>query len=127
MLTFAEAEKYLEAKRIKITGLPIRQEFFHISHQAARQSLGPKENLFTLIAFGGSRGAATINRAMLDALDQLQDQQIQLIWITGSDNYEEINRQVQERVKREHTATMRILPYMNNIEQAMAASHLAVC
>lgn len=127
MLTFAEAEKYLEAKRIKITGLPIRQEFFHVSPQAARQSLGLNENLFTLIAFGGSRGAATINRAMLDALDQLQDQQIQLIWITGSDNYEEINRQVQERVKREHTATMRILPYMNNIEQAMAASHLAVC
>ncbi len=127
MLTFAEAEKYLVAKRIKLTGLPIRQEFFQVTPQAARQSLGLKENLFTLIAFGGSRGAATINRAMLEAIDQLQDQAMQIIWITGLDNYEEINRQAQDRLKRDCTAKMRILPYMNNIEKAMAASHLAVC
>ena len=127
MLTFAEAEKYLEAKRIKVTGLPIRQEFFQVTPQTARQSLGLRENLFTVIAFGGSRGAATINRAMLEAVDKLQDQAMQLIWITGSDNYEEMDRQVQDRLKKDHTAMMRILPYMNNIEQAMAASHLAVC
>lgn len=27
MLTFAEAGEYIEAKRIKVTGLPVRREF----------------------------------------------------------------------------------------------------
>jgi len=127
MLTFAEAEEYLEAKRIKITGLPVRQEFFQVTPESARAALGLEDNWFTLIAFGGSRGAASINRAMLEAVEQLQDKNMQIIWITGRDNYEDLSQQVKERLTRNPRARLRILPYMDNIEQAMAAAHLAVC
>lgn len=127
MLTFAEAAKYMQAKRIRVTGLPVRQEFFRVTPQSGRQALGLNDNWFTMIAFGGSRGAATINRAMLQAVERLQDRPMQIIWITGPDHYEELKQQVQDRLKRDCTAVIRILPYMNNIEQAMGASHLAVC
>ncbi|NLU47794.1 MAG: undecaprenyldiphospho-muramoylpentapeptide beta-N-acetylglucosaminyltransferase [Syntrophomonadaceae bacterium] len=127
MLTFAEAQEYLEAKRIKITGLPVRQEFFEVTPEAARKALGLEDNWFTLIAFGGSRGAASINRAMLEAVDRLQDKKMQIIWITGWDSYEDLSQQVKERLTADHKARIRMLPYMNNIEQAMAAAHLAVC
>jgi len=89
--------------------------------------LGLEDNWFTLIAFGGSRGAASINRAMLEAVEQLQDKNMQIIWITGRDNYEDLSQQVKERLTRNPRARLRILPYMDNIEQAMAAAHLAVC
>lgn len=127
MLTFAEAQEYLQAKRIKVTGLPVRQEFFRVTPEAARQALGLNNNWFTLIAFGGSRGAATINRAMLEAIDQLQEQNLQIIWITGRDSFEDLSQQAKERLNSRCRAEIKIMPYMNNIEQAMAAAHLAVC
>lgn len=127
MLTFAEAGEYIEAKRIKVTGLPVRREFFAVTPQASRQALGLNDNWFTIIAFGGSRGAATINRAMLEAVERLQDRAMQIIWITGPHHYEDIKRQVQDRLKRDCKAVLKIIPYMNNIEQAMAAAHLAIC
>lgn len=52
---------------------------------------------------------------------------MQIIWITGWDSYEDLSQQVKERLTADHKARIRMLPYMNNIEQAMAAAHLAVC
>lgn len=127
MLTFSEAAHYLQARRIKVTGLPVRREFFDVNPAAARQALGLKADYFTLITFGGSRGAATINRAMSEAVERLQDQPIQIIWITGENNYRDLKQHLESRIKPGCRAIIKLEPYMNNIEQAMSAAHLAVC
>jgi UDP-N-acetylglucosamine--N-acetylmuramyl-(pentapeptide) pyrophosphoryl-undecaprenol N-acetylglucosamine transferase len=46
------------------TGSPVRPEFFRVP---AKKHEGP----FTLLIFGGSRGALALNRAVVDALDKL--------------------------------------------------------
>ena len=57
MLTFAEAEKYLEAKRIKITGLPIRQEFFHVSPRPLASPWGLRKPVYFDRLRGKSRSS----------------------------------------------------------------------
>ncbi|HNX28465.1 MAG TPA: undecaprenyldiphospho-muramoylpentapeptide beta-N-acetylglucosaminyltransferase [Syntrophomonadaceae bacterium] len=126
LLTFAEAEKHLSAKSLKVTGLPVRKEIGKMDKDTARRNLQIKSNQFTLIAFGGSQGAASINKAVLSMLNRPDQAQMQIIWITGEANYQEIIAQIKDEsgVPPEN---IHIYPYMYNIEIALAAADLAVC
>ncbi|HNX92690.1 MAG TPA: undecaprenyldiphospho-muramoylpentapeptide beta-N-acetylglucosaminyltransferase [Syntrophomonas sp.] len=128
LLTFPEASQYLDSENIKITGLPVRKQMMHTDKQQSRQSLGLDQNLFTILAFGGSLGAKTINNALLDFIDRSRGEKLQIIWITGEAAYEEIQEKLTEKYDlKTIRPQITLLPYMNNMEQAMGAADLAVC
>ncbi|MDD2619077.1 MAG: undecaprenyldiphospho-muramoylpentapeptide beta-N-acetylglucosaminyltransferase [Syntrophomonadaceae bacterium] len=127
LLTFAEAAKDLNAKNVKITGLPVRKEFLLVNSQEARAKMGISPEIFTLLVFGGSRGALSINRAMLNAAERFQDDNIQVIWITGEANYEECKREIENKLKSDRKMRLQILPYLDDMENALAVADLAVC
>jgi len=56
MVNFAETEKYFPRGRTEITGMPVRAEFFTIPVKA-------REEVFTVLITGGSRGSRTLNNA----------------------------------------------------------------
>src|SRR5438067_2372007 len=64
-VTDARTQSYL-GKRAVVTGNPIRPEF---------KSIGPKTHVapYTILIFGGSQGAQSINRAVVEGLDSLTD------------------------------------------------------
>lgn len=128
LLTFEEAGKNIAAKKVIVTGLPVRKEILAVDREQAKRELG-LDSRFTLIAFGGSRGAASINRAMLGIVDRYKDDaDIQIIWITGENNYEEIEQQLKNRLNYSNLKCKLLLfPYMYDIEKALAVSDLAVC
>lgn len=129
-LTFEETTKYLHVKKgkVKVTGLPVRQEIMEVKKEDALRNLG-LEDKFTLVAFGGSRGAMSINNAMLEVVRRYKDNKdIQIIWITGSTGYEDIREKLQKNVNIDNMKLiLRLFPYMYNIEDALAVSELAVC
>lgn len=128
MLTFPEAQKHLNAKVIKLTGLPVRKDILNVDAGQARQKLGLKEDKFTLLVFGGSRGAMSINKAVLDAIPRLQNADIQIIWLTGENGYEEIKKSLADRVDlHEMNCNLQIFPYMYNMNEVLAVSNLAIC
>jgi UDP-N-acetylglucosamine--N-acetylmuramyl-(pentapeptide) pyrophosphoryl-undecaprenol N-acetylglucosamine transferase len=128
LLTFEEARKHLEAKRIKVTGLPVRKEIMEVNREQARKNLGFNKDYFTLAAFGGSRGAASINRTMLEVIERYKDEKVQIIWITGELNHEEIQSEIKNRFTADKMrCKLHISPYMYNIEEALAVADLAVC
>jgi UDP-N-acetylglucosamine--N-acetylmuramyl-(pentapeptide) pyrophosphoryl-undecaprenol N-acetylglucosamine transferase len=128
MLTFPEAQKHLNAKLIKLTGLPVRKDILNVDKVKARQKLGLKENKFTLLVFGGSRGAMSINQAMVGAMERLRYEDIQVIWLTGENGYEDIKKSLADKVDlRDMKCNLQIYPYMYNMNEALAVSNLAVC
>lgn len=128
MLTFAEAERHLKGKSVKITGLPVRRDILDVNAQWARQELGLLEGKFTLLVFGGSRGARTINRAMLEAMERLQQEDMQIIWVTGENGYQEIKANLADKVDMDSIqCKLQLLPYMDNINLALASADLALC
>lgn len=128
MLTFPEARKYLKGKLITVTGLPVRKDIMDVDAGQAREELGLAEEKFTLLVFGGSRGARTINRAMLDAMERFYKEDIQIIWLTGDASYQEIKHNLADRVNLDSMqCNLTLLPYMDNINLALAAANLAVC
>ncbi|HEY5615359.1 MAG TPA: glycosyltransferase, partial [Bacteroidota bacterium] len=75
----------------------------------------------TVFVFGGSLGAASINNAMLNILDELQANDIQLIWQTGQTDYERVRAAV--RIKK----NIWLGAFIDQIEHAYAAADVVVC
>jgi UDP-N-acetylglucosamine--N-acetylmuramyl-(pentapeptide) pyrophosphoryl-undecaprenol N-acetylglucosamine transferase len=69
-------------KKVTVTGYPIRTELRAWDRDQARRSLGLSEDLPTLLVFGGSTGARSINQALLAALPQLLNE-MQVVHIAG--------------------------------------------
>ncbi len=127
MLTFAEAATQMETRRVVITGLPVRQDILEVNREQAWKNMKLKPGIFTMLVFGGSRGAVSINRAMLASLARFQEQEMQIIWITGHNNYNQIENEFENWNQRTLKCRLDVYPYLNNMQDALAVSDLAVC
>lgn len=127
MLTFEEAARNLDAKRIEMTGLPVRKAITEVKRDEAIDKWNFSSQSFTLVVFGGSQGAASINQAMLGYLDRNRTEPSQVIWMTGSKQYEELVQQVKALQIHNSPIKLVIKPYLDHIEDALAAANLAIC
>lgn len=77
-------EKYFPAKKIVVTGNPVRNIFSEkISKHEALNFFGLKPELKTVFVMGGSLGARSINETIDKNIDAFKKNNLQLIWQTG--------------------------------------------
>jgi UDP-N-acetylglucosamine--N-acetylmuramyl-(pentapeptide) pyrophosphoryl-undecaprenol N-acetylglucosamine transferase len=77
-------EKYFPAKKIVITGNPVRNIFSEkISKEEALGFFGLKPGIKTVFVMGGSLGARSINETIHDNIETFRKNNLQLIWQTG--------------------------------------------
>ncbi len=69
-VSLPEAASYFGAKAV-VTGYPVREDFSHWQRAEARAALGLAAEKPVLLVFGGSRGARSINRALVTALPNI--------------------------------------------------------
>ncbi len=102
-----------------LTGNPLRADF--LARAAATvQSGGGRPRL---LVFGGSLGASTINRALAGALPKLAPRHdFELTLQTGEADLDETRSALAAIGDR-----IRVLPYIENMPEAMAASDLVIC
>ena len=124
-LSFEETVNHMKHKeKCVVTGNPIRTEILEADKEKSRRKLGITKP-FVLI-FGGSLGADKINDNVIKILKRIiADGKISLLFGTGDRNYEKI----MERVKSERiqlNEDVRIVPYIDNMAECMAAADLVV-
>ncbi len=125
-LGYQEAARYLPAKTtVEYTGNPVREEILAKNRKVAIAELGLDPGKKTILVSGGSRGAESINKAMLDAERILSGRHdVQVLHATGIANYE---KYIEEVNKRNHLASNIIIrPYLHNMPDALAAADLAI-
>ena len=69
-------------ERITLTGYPVRADLARWTRQAARKALNLSEESPVLLVFGGSKGARSINTAVMASLPALVEM-AQIVHITG--------------------------------------------
>jgi UDP-N-acetylglucosamine--N-acetylmuramyl-(pentapeptide) pyrophosphoryl-undecaprenol N-acetylglucosamine transferase len=74
---------------VQVSGYPTRADLRAWERQDAYQALELGDNLPVLFVFGGSKGARSINRALLAALPQLLNE-VQIVHISGSLDWPEV-------------------------------------
>lgn len=119
-LSFAESVRFFLPcrKKIAVTGNPLRAEM-------RRPFSSPKDAAyFTLLVFGGSQGAHSINKAMVDALDYLEGlrKTMRIIHITGEHDTGYV-----EAGYRERNFQVTIASYINDMHEVYAQTDLVVC
>lgn len=100
-----------------VTGVPVRQEFFHIPPL-------PENARPTLLVFGGSQGAHAINQAVLAALPKLIQvtPEIHIIHQTGEKDYAGAQAAyLSARLSAE------VSPFIDDMPGAFARSDLLLC
>lgn len=130
-LNFKEAIDYFPGKvaeKSVVTGNPVRKSILETSREQGLANLGLDNSRKTLLVFGGSQGARTINQAMFKVCEYFQQKSwLQIIYITGKDKYDKIIEEFKKRdLKLDKINNIKIMPYLHNMEWAYAIANLIV-
>ena len=90
---FPEAAARLRAKKISVTGTPVRPQFSESRIQnpeSSRVALGLEPSLPTILVVGGSQGARGLNDLILSALPLLAKKNWQWLHLTGANDLEKV-------------------------------------
>ncbi len=109
------------AKSVKVSGNPTRDALGTIGREEAANFFHLDPRVKTLLVFGGSLGAASINAAVLEFVDDLKANGFQVIWQTGERDLEKI------RLATAAMAGRHVERFIERMEYAYAAADLVVC
>jgi len=121
LLGFKECAPFFPKAHTEITGTPIRTELERIDRKVARQKLGLRDNLTTLLIMGGSQGASGINHAMIKSLPFLHGLPLQVIHLTGTRD----ERLVSDNYRREKIPAF-VAAFHHKMEELYSAADFAV-
>lgn len=121
-IAFDDALRWLKrTDHVSLVGTPTRDILATISREDGRKFFHLAADRKTLLVFGGSLGAASINNAVLESLEDLLKAGVQLIWQTGRTDYERVHSAVDER------AIGWLGAFIDRMEFAFGAADLVVC
>ena len=127
-VNFEESRGYFKYKeKVVRTGNPIRQGYYLIDKNEAREKLNIKEK-YVVLCFGGSLGATKINYSAIELIDNLikYRDDTALIWATGKKEYNEIRKRIKEK-GFDKLNNVRIYDYIVNMPQALSSADIVVC
>jgi UDP-N-acetylglucosamine--N-acetylmuramyl-(pentapeptide) pyrophosphoryl-undecaprenol N-acetylglucosamine transferase len=113
----------LEPPKYVLTGRPLSAAQLATSAEEGREAFDLRADLPVVLAFGGSQGAQSINRACIDAFGG-RDLGFQLIHVCGPRN--EASARSALQAKGERFERYRLVPYTDRLAAAMAAADLVV-
>ncbi|MCD8265865.1 MAG: undecaprenyldiphospho-muramoylpentapeptide beta-N-acetylglucosaminyltransferase [Prevotellaceae bacterium] len=118
-------ERFFPRERILLTGNPVRQDLLNPTLTKTESSaifrLDPE--LPTVLVFGGSLGARTLNESVMQNLDLIEGSNVQFIWQTGAHYFEAVRQKLSERGKPRNIF---VADFITRMEQAYKAADLVV-
>ena len=125
-VTASETKTWLPGRaRIAVTGYPLRKDLQVWNLEQARETIGVLPDLPVLLVFGGSKGARSLNQAVLQVLPQLLAE-MQLIHISGQLDWAEVEKAGAE-LPTDLAARYHAYPYLHEeMGAAMSIADLAV-
>jgi len=125
-VTVEDSRQFLPADKVVVTGYPLGERITRWTQAAGRAALGLEEYAPVLLVFGGSRGARSINRALLPHLPELT-LLAHIVHVSGTLDWAEIEA-ARATLPEAVQARYHAYPYLHEeMGAAMAAADLVVC
>lgn len=122
-VTTEQSQRFFNKKVIE-TGYPLRPDLAVWDRQTANSYLGISGKLPVLLVFGGSKGAHSINKALLNDLHVLLER-FEIIHLSGELDWNYV-RHHREQLPMELAARYHAMPYLHEMGAALAAADLVV-
>ncbi|MGH9670671.1 MAG: undecaprenyldiphospho-muramoylpentapeptide beta-N-acetylglucosaminyltransferase [Terriglobales bacterium] len=110
---FEETRRFF--RNAEVTGVPVRKEFLSIPPRPAGASP-------TLLVFGGSLGAAALNRVMMESVAALKQAGWGVIHQTGERDYNQVQSAYQQS-----GISAEVTPFIERMPEAFARADLLLC
>jgi UDP-N-acetylglucosamine--N-acetylmuramyl-(pentapeptide) pyrophosphoryl-undecaprenol N-acetylglucosamine transferase len=123
-VTSEESYRFFHRDKVVVTGYPVREEVFSLNQREGREALGLEPDVKTLLVFGGSRGARSINRAAVAGLRELLSM-CQMVHITGPLDASWVTGAAKS-LPQALRARYHQYDYLHNMPQALVAADLVV-
>lgn len=123
-IAYEGMERFFPANKIIMTGNPVRQNVLktNLSIEEARKSFGLDPNKKTILLVGGSLGARTINRSVIEHLNLIHDSEVQFIWQTGKYYYQKIS----DSMKGKELPNLKVMDFISDMGAAYKAADLII-
>lgn len=117
-------EQFFPKDKIVFTGNPVRQNL-ECTEEKRKMGLeyfqlNPEKK--TILILGGSLGARTINRSIMNSLDQIANSDVQLIWQTGQYYFEE----AQQSIKNRADLPLHLTDFISRMDLAYSVADMIV-
>ena len=124
-ITVEASARYFPAGKTVVTGYPLQENRLSATRESALERFKLEAARKTLLVFGGSRGARSINIALGACLGRLLADGLQILHITGELDWERAMREAGEW--KDHP-NYQAFPYLHDaMGLAFAAADLVVC
>lgn len=117
-VSMESSKKYFKNKNVVLTGNPRGEEIQKFKKGNKKDydlDLSKKLVLITM----GSLGASTINRKIVDMLNDFKNKSYEVLLVTGKDNYEEI-------AKTKLPSNVKIVPYIEKMGEVLKYTDLII-
>lgn len=117
-------ERFFPAEKIIMTGNPVRQALLEnkMTKAEAIQSFGLDPQKKTILIVGGSLGAGTVNKSVMQHLDDIEKSGVQVIWQTGKYYHADIIKELKGRV----LPNVKIMDFISDMGAAYKAADLVI-
>lgn len=123
-ISYEDSRKtFTRAKRLVLTGNPVRTEFSHLDREACRAELGIPSDGFLVVSTGGSGGAGAINQAVKGIFQKNIEPGLSWIHITGKNYYTEF---MEEMTGVSETGPLRAMAFSHDMPRLIGAADLIV-
>ena len=127
LISYPQSQRFFRrAKRVIVTGNPIRKEF-HLARrsEALYRKFGLASRRRTVLVFGGSNGSRVFTDAVLRAKETIaENEALQVLLVTGKSGDE---RAVREELLRAGATNVVVCSYVDRMDEAFALADLIVC
>jgi len=130
MVGFEECRKnYKHPDKVKVTGTPVRGDFFALSRTEAKAQLGLDDGKPLVLSFWGSLGAGEMNRQMADFIAlETKHSRFHHIHGAGAAGYERVMQLLREKgTVLEKSLMVEVREYIYDMPLVMRAADLVIC
>ncbi len=123
-ITMPESAAYFREGQTVVTGYPLRQDRLNATREEAIKHFQLDPQRLTLLVTGGSRGARSINIAVINIARHLLDEDVQILHISGTLDYQRCQQQAGDLLQHPH---YHLYPYLyDDMGLAYAAADVVV-
>jgi UDP-N-acetylglucosamine--N-acetylmuramyl-(pentapeptide) pyrophosphoryl-undecaprenol N-acetylglucosamine transferase len=123
-LSFKDTENIFRSQTRRLSGTPVREEILKSRLEGKSTLNGKGDSKFTILVFGGSQGAATINATFLDAAEYLSDiwNELRVIHQSGEEGYESVKESYERK-----GLNVELYKFIDDMAGAYRDADLVVC
>ena len=131
LVGFAEAKDRLDPSAVvAVTGTPTKIKDLQLNDYEIKtkvEELGLSGDYPVALVFGGSQGAESINKSLLEIIENKMNTNYQLIWATGPKQYEIVkNELMKKQINVDNIDKIKVMPYIYDMENVMNIADIIV-